>query len=79
MTTEQSLAKWIPIMAVALGAVGWGFKIKFDVEENKTAFEQYKKDMKLTIKDLDNRGDDLNNRLIHLEDWRDLSDVRKRP
>jgi hypothetical protein len=57
MNAEKNLSKWVPIIAVALGAIGWGFKLKFDVDENRSNFEQYKKDMKVTVKSMDEDND----------------------
>jgi hypothetical protein len=67
-------AHWVQIAITGIVlATGWCVKLEMNLSKITDDFVQYKKDMKSTSKEFDNKLYDHNDRLIHLEDWRDVS------
>lgn len=58
--------KWVGVMLVA-GTV-YILTIKLTLNQLDTDFRDYKKEMKLTLKEMDNRMDNISDRLIQTED-----------
>ena len=71
-------AHWIQALVTGIiVATVFCVKLQMGLTQLEQDFKDYKKEMKATIKEFDNRGDDLDRRVTHLEDWRDLSQMRK--
>ena len=61
-------AHWIQIIATGLvAATVFCVTIKLTLTQLEDDFKQYKKDQKVTFKDMDNTVDDLTHRIIVLE------------
>jgi hypothetical protein len=56
----------------SVGATIYCVKLQMGLSQLEQDFKDYKREMKMTVKDFDNRGDDLDKRLTHMEDWREI-------
>lgn len=71
-------AHWVQALVTGLIlATAWCVKLQMNVAQLETDFKDYKKEQKQNIKGFDDRLDDHNNRLIHLEDWREMLKVSR--
>lgn len=61
-------AHWFQIVVgLIIVATAWCVKLELNSSQQSDDAKQYKKDMKVNFKEMDNKGDDLDHRVIVLE------------